>query len=142
MSRLLRGLLMGHQRAANLAVLVRALCERRLGQLLPAINNSLQKSNETTQERTPGEQRCDLIRNMIFELQPEGCGFVSTAASIPGAQKDASGNCRSPLRPARGGPAGVAEAVGAASNHRWQCFLWSAGPAGLLAYPPRPYPEP
>jgi hypothetical protein len=79
--RLLRAVLRGPQRATNPAALGRAIRERRLGQLLPAFNGYLkrtrsltygylQKSYEGAHERRSESQRCHLIRNMIFELQP------------------------------------------------------------------------
>ena len=78
---LLRNLLKGPQRAANLAVLMMVTRERRLGQLLPAFNGYLkrtrsltygylQKNYEPARERQAEGQHCHLIRNMIFELQP------------------------------------------------------------------------
>jgi len=74
-------LLRSPKRASSLTNLWRATQERRAGQLLPAFNGYLkrtrsltygylQKSYEPPQERMAGEQRCHLIRNMIFELQP------------------------------------------------------------------------
>jgi hypothetical protein len=92
-SRLLRSLLLGPQRAATVAVLVRATRERRLGQLLPAFNGYLkrtrsltygylQKSYEPAQERMAEGQRCHLIRNMIFELQPGPDVDPSDAAEL------------------------------------------------------------
>jgi hypothetical protein len=69
------------KRSAGPGNLWRATRERRLGQLLPAFNGYLkrtrsltygylQKSYEPPQEYTSEAQRCHLIRNMIFELQP------------------------------------------------------------------------
>jgi hypothetical protein len=80
-NRLQRNLLKGPQRTSNMAALIMAIRERRLGQLLPAFNGYLkrtrsltygylQKSYEPAQDRQADGQRCHLIRNMIFELQP------------------------------------------------------------------------
>ncbi|MCT0212747.1 patatin-like phospholipase family protein [Synechococcus sp. CS-1326] len=74
-------LLRSPRRSNSLANLWRASQERRIGQLLPAFNGYLkrtrsltygylEKSYEPADGRLAESQRCHLIRNMIFELQP------------------------------------------------------------------------